>query len=158
MKFILKLLLLIIAIILLAYPFFYLTDILLAPSSGEGLEPEVCLKNNCFSVELAETAEAQGQGLMGRQSLDKNKGILFIFEQEGVYPFWMKDTLIPLDIIWIDKDRKVVFINKNSQPCSISDCPAINPEVKAKYVLEINTGISEKTGLAIGDKAELNIR
>lgn len=154
-----KFVILIISIIFFAYAFFYLTNpiSLLAPSSGEGLEAKVCFKNNCFSVELAKTAEAQGRGLAGRQSLDKNKGMLFIFEQEGIYPFWMKNTLIPLDIIWIDKDRKVVFINKNSRPCGVTDCPRINSENRAKYILEINAGISEELGLKIGDQAELNI-
>lgn len=93
------------------------------------------------------------QGLMERQSLNKNEGMLFIFKQEGIYPFWMKNTLIPLDIIWISKEKKIVFINKNSQPCGTADCPIINPGVKAKYVLEINAGISEEIGLETGDPA-----
>lgn len=158
MKFILKLLLLIIFIIFFAYAFFYLINpvSLLAPSLGEGLEPRVCLKNNCFLVELAKTAEARSQGLAGRQSLEKDKGMLFIFEQEGTYPLWMKDALITLDIIWIDKDRKIVFINKNSQPCDTADCPIINPENKAKYVLEINAGICEKMGIRTGDYITLS--
>ena len=87
-----KLLLLIISIVFLICLFFYSANILLAPSSGEGLEPEVCLKNNCFSVEVAKTAKALTQGLMGRKSLDKDKGMIFIFEEEGIYPFWMKKT------------------------------------------------------------------
>ena len=56
-------------------------------------------------------------GLMFRENMDSDRGMLFIFEKEGEYPFWMKNTLIPLDIIWINKDKEVVFISENAQPC-----------------------------------------
>jgi len=64
----------------------------------------------------------------------------------------MKNTWIPLDIIWLSKDGQVAYISKNSQTCDQTDCPTINPEVKAKYVLEINAGLSEQMGIKIGDK------
>ena len=66
---------------------------------------EVCLKEKCFSVELAKTSAEQAKGLMFRENLSIDKGMLFIFEKEEIYPFWMKDHLIPLDIIGIDKAR-----------------------------------------------------
>ena len=113
---------------------------------------KVCFNENCFNVEIAETKEERAKGLMFRENLEKNKGMLFIFEKEDIYPFWMKNTLMPLDIIWINKDRKVVFISEDTQPCKAIQCPVINPNKKALYALEINSGISNKTNLNEGDK------
>ncbi|MFH1671611.1 MAG: DUF192 domain-containing protein [Candidatus Portnoybacteria bacterium] len=118
---------------------------------------QVCLKDNCFKVELAQTKEERGQGLMFRESLDSDRGMLFVFEKEGIYSFWMKNTLIPLDIIWINEQKEVVFIKENVQPCG-NDCFSINPEKMAKYVLEISGGMTQKIGLSLGDKLEFNIK
>jgi len=115
----------------------------------------VCFGDNCFEVEIANDSSERSRGLMFRENLDSDKGMLFIFEKEGEYPFWMKNTLIPLDMIWINEAKEVVFISQNSQPCKEeASCPLINPGVNAKYVLEINAGISEKIGLKNGDKVK----
>jgi uncharacterized membrane protein (UPF0127 family) len=113
---------------------------------------QVCFGGTCFQVELALTPEQQSQGLMNRTHMDADKGMLFIFPQDGIYPFWMKNTLIPLDIIWLDSNGTVVFISKNAQPCGPVVCPTINPGKNAKYVLEINGGTAERIGLKIGDR------
>ena len=113
---------------------------------------QVCFKSYCFSVELAVTPEEREKGLMFRQNLDSDKGMLFIFKKEGRYGFWMKNTSIPLDIIWINDNKEVVFINENTQPCRENYCPVIEPTKDAKYVLEINGGLSEKIGLTIESK------
>lgn len=117
-----------------------------------GRQGQVCFRNHCFLVEIAVTPEQRANGLMFRQDLDYNKGMLFIFEKEGKQGFWMKNVSIPLDIIWINKNREVVFISENSQPCMENYCPIIEPDREAKYVLEINGGLSEKLGLNVGDK------
>lgn len=122
-------------------------------SSYFGNQNLVCFKNNCFAVEIAETNLERSHGLMFREKLDLDKGMLFVFEEEGEHSFWMKNTLIPLDIIWINKAKEVVFISGNSQPCQEEyACPSINPGKNAKYVLEINAGVAEKIGLKVGDK------
>lgn len=114
---------------------------------------QVCFGKNCFDVELATTVAEMSRGLMFRKSLAPNKGMLFIFEKEKNYPFWMKNTLIPLDIIWINENKETVFISENSQPCQEeSPCLSIYPDKNAKYILEINGGLAEKIGLKIGDK------
>jgi len=120
---------------------------------------QVCFKNYCFNVELAKTAAEMSRGLMFRKSLDSDKGIVFIFEKEGNYSFWMENTLIPLDIIWINENKEVVFKSENAQPCKEGYvCLSINPNENAKYVLEVNGGVAEKIGLKIGDKIILNIK
>jgi len=115
-------------------------------------ESKVCVNNHCFSVELSETQKQRSQGLMYKESLDQDKGMLFIFDQEKKHSFWMKNTLIPLDIIWINKDKEVVDIKKNVQPCVQEECKIFKPSNKAKYVLELNAGQSDKTNIKIGDR------
>lgn len=111
----------------------------------------VCLNNYCFQVEIAKSPIELARGLMFRKSLNENKGMLFVFEKEGNYPFWMKNTSISLDIIWINADNKIVFISENNLPCGNNSCSSINPNQNAKYVLEINAGLSEKLELKTGD-------
>jgi uncharacterized membrane protein (UPF0127 family) len=133
--------------------FIFLIVVLYAINNKESFEPEkVCFQENCFFVEIADTAEERAQGLMFRQELARDRGILFVFSKQGIYSFWMKNTLIPLDIIWIDKYQKVVFIKQDVPSCKTDICQSINPEKEAKYVLELNAGIVEIIGLKIGDK------
>jgi uncharacterized membrane protein (UPF0127 family) len=122
----------------LGFTFFY---------QSKNSEPMVCFENNCFSVEIADDVNERTKGLMFRENMDKDRGMFFIFEQEGVYPFWMKDTILPLDIIWMNSEREIVFIKENAEPYNIIP---INPEKDALYVLEINAGESNKIGLKVG--------
>lgn len=121
---------------------------------GSKQQGNACFKDDCFNVSLALTPDEQSRGLMFVNHLDDDKGMLFVFQEDGIYPFWMKNTLIPLDMIWIDSNDKVVFISKNTQPCKLT-CDNIDPEVLARYVLEINAGLSDKMGLAVGDKVSI---
>ena len=141
----------IVVVLLLGFLFFSYTDELSAPSGFAGFEKTVCVNVSCFNVEIADTDEKRKIGLMYREELDEAEGMFFIFPEEGIYPFWMKNTLIPLDIIWIDNSKRVVFIYKNSQPCGAGECPSINPGVNAQYVLEINAGFSDNLGINVGD-------
>ena len=115
----------------------------------------VCFENHCFDIELAITLEERNTGLMFREKLDPKNGMLFVFDEEEKHPFWMKNTLIPLDIVWINENKEIVFISENIPPCKKSSCPTIEPTKKAKYVLEINEGISKKIGLIVGDKVKI---
>jgi len=120
-------------------------------------QSQVCIKSTCFNVEIAKTEAEREKGLMFRQSLAENSGMLFVFEKPGVFPFWMKNTLIPLDMVWINEDKKVVFIQKNAQPCVEGTiCEIIDSRVQAGYVLEVNAGESDKLGISKGDKVVLN--
>src|SRR3989344_7461514 len=82
-----------------------------------GPMPEVCFQNSCVNVEVSDSPEERARGLMYRESLGENEGMLFIFEDEEIYPFWMKNTLILLDIIWISSDLIIVDIKK-VVPCA----------------------------------------
>jgi len=111
---------------------------------------KVCIKDKCFSVELAKTSAEQAKGLSNRSFLDQNAGMLFIFNKIGIYSFWMKDTLIPLDMIWINNNQ-IVYIERSAQPCLENSCPIFNKNIAANYVLEINANLSNKYNISEGD-------
>jgi len=116
---------------------------------------KVCFKQACFNVKIAETQEEREKGLMGIEYLDKNNGMLFIFPESGKYNFWMKNTLIPLDIIWIDSNNAVIEIKENFQPCKENigeNCDIYYSKKNALYVLEINGNTVSKNDIKIGDK------
>jgi len=130
----------------------FLGSLLLAPKGNNAL---VCFDNHCFDVEIANTPRTRENGLMFRKNLNEGRGMLFIFSEENINPFWMKNTLIPLDIIWLDSNQEIVFIGLDNEPCEPNNCPLINPGIPAKYVLEINAGLSEKIGLEIGKRMDI---
>lgn len=117
---------------------------------------KVCINGDCFIVEVVDTPQSREVGLMHREQLGKNKGMFFVFENEGNYPFWMKNTLIPLDMIWIDSSGKVVDI-KEADPCEADPCQVYYHVGSAKYVLEINKGLSAELGINVGDIIESKI-
>ena len=109
---------------------------------------QTCFKDKCFEVEIADTSEARKQGLMFRQELEQDKAMLFVFEREGVYSFHMRNVNFPLDIVWLNENKEIVFIKTNA----LSEEENIIPDKKAKYVLEFSAGIIESLGAGIGDK------
>lgn len=129
---------------------------MIGDSNWQMQESRVCFESECFTAELAITPDEQSRGLMFREQMDEDRGMLFVFENEAIHSFWMKNTLIPLDIIWIDSSSKVVFISKGVQPCKSVSCPTVNPGTNAKYVLEINAGVSDRIGLSVGDQVTID--
>ncbi|MFA6255997.1 MAG: DUF192 domain-containing protein [Candidatus Absconditabacterales bacterium] len=111
--------------------------------------PQLCSEKKCFTVELARTSAETQQGLMYRESMAEDHGMLFIFSKSDFYDFRMKNTLIPLDMIWIDNQFKVVRI-LTVQPCKVDPCEVYRPEVFANYVVELNAGIAAKYGIVEG--------
>lgn len=101
-----------------------------------------------FDIEIAETEYESQTGLMHRGSMENNQAMLFIFPNIQMRSFYMKNTLIPLDIIYLDENKKVVSIQKNAKPMDESSLPSSAP---AKYVLEINGGLSDELNIVEGD-------
>ena len=116
----------------------------------------VCIDETCFEVEVVDSLETRAKGLMFREQMDKDKGMWFVFEESKVYPFWMKNTLIPLDMIWVNENFEIVAIIENAVPCDSDPCKHYNPETEALYVLEINAGLSSEYGLEIGNIISVN--
>jgi hypothetical protein len=102
-------------------------------------------------AELAVTEAERARGLMFRTSVPPGEGMLFVFETDGVYSFWMKSTLIALDMIWLDSGKRVVHIERNVPPCRRDPCPAYGPDRLSRYVLELGAGGADAYGLKTGD-------
>jgi uncharacterized membrane protein (UPF0127 family) len=102
-----------------------------------------------IAIEVEDTPQGREQGLMYRESLDENAGMLFIMPNEQIQTFWMKDTKISLDIIFIFSDWKIAGYAENTQPFSRDQIAIDKP---TKYVLEVNAGFCKKHGIQPGDK------
>lgn len=110
-----------------------------------------------FKIELADNPEKIYHGLMGRTSLDKNSGMMFdinLVSKDLDIAFWMKDTLIPLDILFVDENGVVFHIYKQAQPY---DTTPIYPPKRPRAVLEINGGQVDKYGIEVGDILKANL-
>jgi uncharacterized membrane protein (UPF0127 family) len=109
---------------------------------------QMIIKDQAFVIEIADDEAKVARGLMYRKSMDENHGMLFVFDKPDTYSFWMKNTLIPLDIIYIDADGKVLEIH-DRKPL---DETGKAPEKPALYVLELNENRAKAIGLKPGDK------
>lgn len=104
-----------------------------------------------INIEIADDNDERAMGLMFRERLDENSGMLFTFDDEENRTFWMKNTLIPLDMIFIDENLEIVDI-KNALPCKFEPCALYKSVQPSKYVLEVNANFSASKGINIGDK------
>lgn len=120
-------------------------------------EPSVQLGGRTFGVEIAETQEKQALGLMFRDSMPADQGMLFIFPNEAPRSFWMKNCRIPLDIMYFDKDLKMVSISADTPPCRVSRCPSYPSTGPAMYVLELNAGMASELGVGPGDELTVEL-
>jgi uncharacterized membrane protein (UPF0127 family) len=114
----------------------------------------VCFDNSCVEVELAMTQEEMATGLMNRTNLPEYNGMLFIFDKEYIRKFWMKNVIIPLDIIWLDERGIIVHIDKNMMPCD-EYCKSFGPELSAKFVLEVNGLYTDRHNINVGDSVKM---
>ena len=117
-------------------------DGLLTFSDSEGTQ------RTTISIEIADTEESRTQGLMGRTRMEEQQGMLFIFPTEEYRSFWMANTPLPLDIIFLDAQGVVVTIHRNTVPYSKESLPSSAP---AKYVVEVNAGYCDRHDIRVGD-------
>jgi uncharacterized protein len=128
---------------------------LLSGCASDGMKT-VRLKGETFKVELALDHTTRERGLMFRDSMPGDHGMLFVFPTSGPQAFWMKNTRIPLDIMYFDSDRGFVSASYRTPTCSGgNNCPSYASEGRARYVLELNGGVGAALNLVPGDKIEL---
>lgn len=101
------------------------------------------------TAELAVTDDARQQGLMFREKIEENQGMLFVFEAEDIHAFWMKNMKFPIDIIWLDAQKRVVHLEHEVPPCAADPCPSYIPKALATYVLELKSGAAGRHGLEL---------
>lgn len=115
--------------------------------------PTVVIGGQRVSVTIADTDATRQKGLGGRSGLGAHEGMLFIFPQDGVYAFWMKDMSFSIDMVWLSAQGKVVFIENNVSPDTYPQ--AFRPNSTARYVLELPAGFASQYNIKIGDSAVL---
>jgi uncharacterized protein len=111
-----------------------------------------------ISAFIADTDEKRTNGLSRVENLDKDQGMLFVFDYPSKQEFWMKEMNFPIDIIWIDENHTVIHIERSLEPCVTTFmCPSYSPSNNAKYVLETSAGFAESHSINLGSKAVINI-
>lgn len=126
--------------------------IFLASCSSQNI---VTIGDTDISVEFADTIDEQALGLMYRTSLEENHGMLFVFDSLQPHIFWMKNTELTLDIIFIDSEGVIVDIKENFEPCDYEPCEMYTSK-PAMYALEVNGGFVAKHGVEVGDIVKIN--
>ena len=101
-------------------------------------------------LEVALTEEQKRTGLMNRESLAPDAGMVFVFDRDGILPFWMKSTLMPLDVIWVSATGEVVEVRPDLQPCKVDPCTQYAPQKPARAALLVNAGYSAAHGVKPG--------
>lgn len=123
------------------------------PGCASAGTPWVELGGQHYRIEIADDFEERARGLMFRDSMPADHGMLFVYDQEQPAAFWMKNTRIPLDILYFDAERRLVSLQKRVPPCSLGDdCPAYPSDHPAMYVLEVNAGEADRLTLKPGDR------
>lgn len=117
---------------------------------------KVCFDGGCLKVEVADDPLTRQQGLKYRKILGDDEGMLFVFEDDGRYVFWMKDTLMPLDIIWVNSSYEVVDVD-NALPCEAEPCARYTTEEDIRYVVEVNAGVAGKLSVDEGDEVRIHV-
>jgi|CXWL01.1.fsa_nt_gi uncharacterized membrane protein (UPF0127 family) len=112
------------------------------------------VKDVVIQIEVADTPETLAKGLMERETLGKSEGILFVFPEEVLLRFWMKKTLIPLDIIFVSKDYKIIGVINKAPPCTESPCQIYSSTGNGRYAVEVNAGFAEINNIKVGDKVD----
>lgn len=108
-----------------------------------------------FQVEIADTEAKREEGLMFRKEMAQDKGMLFIFQDDLPRSFWMKNTLIPLDMIFVDAKGKVVAIQYDAEPCNVPVCSIYGSGVAARYVVELNAGVTDLKHIVVGSTMDI---
>ena len=109
-----------------------------------------------YSVEVADNDAAREHGLMDRTEMAADHGMLFVFQDDAPRAFWMKNTKIPLDMLFFDADKRLLSVQRNAQPCTADPCPLYSSGAPARYVLELNGGQTGKLDLSPGDSIEIH--
>jgi uncharacterized membrane protein (UPF0127 family) len=125
----------------------------------KGLGTIVTPKGTTIFVEIADSPDKRMKGLMFRPSMAPDRGMLFIFPKPGDQTFWMKNTLISLDIFWLDESGTILHLEPNVPICTRKDdgCPRFQAPHKALQVLELNAGMAKKLDLAVGNQLKIDL-
>jgi uncharacterized membrane protein (UPF0127 family) len=126
-----------------------------ASAATDNRASSVVLHGQRFSMELATDEPSREHGLMMRTTLAPDHSMLFVFPLSAPQAFWMKNTLIPLDILYFDAERRLVSMQTNVPPCKADPCPVYPSNAPARYVLEVPAGTARTMGVEVGDELKI---
>ncbi len=127
------------------------------PSSGPAVIPVTLPSGKVLQTEVMVKDEDRQMGLMFRPSLPLDHGMLFLFEQPGLHGIWMKNCKFPIDILWLDENRRVVHLEEAVPPCKADPCPVYDPLRQAWYVLEINAKQARREKALVGSVLQFDL-
>jgi len=123
----------------------------------EKIEIQTASGSTFIMAEVEKTSWDKEKGLMGRKDLSEDRGMLFVYDEDINPNFWMKNMLIPIDIIFIDADHNIKYIAESVLPCETETrCDLYNAGTPIRYVLEVKAGYTKKYGVKIGDRVLFN--
>lgn len=105
-------------------------------------------------AEIADTPERSMYGYMYRHEVKDTEGMVFVYPESGLHPFWMKNTLVPLDIIWMDEAFQVLYV-ETAPPCKADPCPSYGTPRMSRYIIELKAGAAAREGLRVGDTIQV---
>lgn len=122
--------------------------VFIASQKNKSQFKEIKIGNAVINAEIADTPSKQIKGLSGKNELKENQGMLFVYSKPGFYSIWMKDMKFPIDIVWVDENKKIIGVENEVRPESYPK--SFEPSGLAKYALEINSGFVKKYGIGVG--------
>lgn len=111
---------------------------------------KACFTDGCIDVEVADNDRTRARGLMFKDRIQDAQGMLFVFPQDGVFSFWMKNMRFSLDILWIDAAWRIVDFHADIPPCTSMPCQSYSPSGPVRYVLEVNAGFIQRHDIRKG--------
>ncbi|HEX9284874.1 MAG TPA: DUF192 domain-containing protein [Nitrospirales bacterium] len=139
---------------------FFLTGALAFSTTTVAADPTITITyptGTRVQVELADTPQKRSRGLMFREQLASRTGMLFVFEEVGEWSFWMKNTTVALDILWLGPDKRIVHVEENVPGCKQDPCPEYKPNKDTLYALELPAGSVKREKLAKGMKLKFDL-
>jgi uncharacterized membrane protein (UPF0127 family) len=127
------------------------------PCAGGDLIPLRLPSGKALQVEVMVKDEERALGLMFRDSLPRDRGMLFLFESSGFHSIWMKNCRFPIDILWLDEERRVVHLAESVPPCRSEPCATYTPLRRAVYVIELNAGQARQEGALVGTAIDFTL-
>jgi uncharacterized protein len=135
-----------------------LVALALAASAGTpAVVPLTLPSGKVLQTEVMVNDEDRAMGLMFRPSLPLDHGMLFVFETPDFHGIWMKNCRFPIDILWLDEEKKVVHVAESVPPCKADPCPVYNPMRKASYVVELNAGQARREKAVVGAEVRFQV-
>jgi len=139
---------------LLIFSLLFLQNLCTAQTQGKRFIKMFLPDGYAITAELAVTDEERQLGLMHRKKINPDQGMLLVFERENFYSIWMKNMKIPLDILWLDREKRIVHIERDVPPCKEDPCPTYTSRFPAIYVLELKAGSVKEHKLKMYDRID----